>query len=153
MLVSQRDARYQRGTNFSGTHGAGKAVPSCDVHSHSAPWQPWDSLSLEQHHCGHSSPAEGCCAACHVPPATQLWQGSRDENTLRCGSSTYRPRANYRGKTCDQQRTHVGKMTHSVPLCRVPGGHGQVSQAELLLQKQWRLLEKKLGSLDEERNP
>lgn len=58
------------------------------------------------------------------------------------------------GKTSDQQRTNSGKMIHSVPLRREPVGHGDVSQAELLLKNQWQSLKKKqLGSLEERTEP
>lgn len=70
-----------------------------------------------------------------------------------CSSSAYRLTANQKGKTCDQQRTNLGKTTHGAPLHREPVGHRAVSQATLLLQKQRRSLKKQLGSLEERREP
>lgn len=114
----------------------------------SAPLQPWDSSSLKQCCLLHSSPAEGCCTVCYphsgrkarMPPVKQLWwdRGMKTHWGTRgcCSSSTYRLTDNQMGKACDQQRTNLGKMTHSAPLCREPAGHGAAYQAELLLQKQ-----------------
>lgn len=70
-----------------------------------------------------------------------------------CSSSTYRLTANQMGKTCDQQRTNLGKTTRGAPLHRESVGHGAVSQAELLLQKQRRSLKKQSGSLEQRREP
>lgn len=139
--------------------GAGKAVPGCDVRGRFLP---------------HRSPGAAPAARTRLPQkkdaalrATRTLGGkpirlqqsssggagamkTRRGGRGCCSSSSYRLTANQMGKTCDQQRTNLGKMT---PLSREPVGHGAVSQAELLLQKQCRSLKKQLGSQEERREP
>lgn len=170
--VSQRDSRYHpcslwyRGANSSYAAGAGQAGPGCDVHGrflpHCSPGTalPWSGAAA----CTHLWQKDAVLRATHPldgKPMCLQWRTSGGARGMKtpwgtrgcCSSSTYRLTANRTGKTCNQQRTNLGKTTRGAPLHREPVRHRAVSQAELLLQKQRKSLKKQLRSLEQRREP
>lgn len=127
--------------------GAGKAVPGCDVRGRFPPHRSPGAAPAARAHLPQKDAALRATCTLGGKPIRLQQSSSGGAGAMKtrrggrgwCSSSSYRLTANQMGKTCDQQRTNLGKMT---PLSREPVGHRAVSQAELLLQKQCRSLKK-----------